>query len=69
MQMLLIGWAIGFVAIALGGALLVLARRHKNQDSTAGACIAGWTVGMLIFWLFVSGDVLNLIQAAAKTAN
>jgi len=42
----------GILIIGIIGALLTLARRFKNTDETSGSAIAGWTLFILILWLF-----------------
>jgi len=42
----------GSIVLLVGGALLTLARRWKNEDTTAGYGIVGWTMFIiLLIWL------------------
>jgi hypothetical protein len=42
----------GTLAVGIASALMIYARRYKNQDSNAGYGIAGWTVFILLcIWI------------------
>lgn len=52
-------WLVVFVLIGLIGTILTFARRYKNQDSSAGLGIAGWTIVFLLLWLVRASKLLN----------
>ena len=43
---------LGIIIIGVIGSLLTLARRYKNSDGDAGYGVAGWTIIIILIWIF-----------------
>lgn len=52
-------WLIGFVLMAATGTSLILVRRYKNNDDSAGAAIAGVTLFILLLWVAAGANLLK----------
>ena len=42
------------LVLAVIGTVLTLARRHRNEDESAGVGIAGWTL-FFVIWILMEG--------------